>query len=211
MRVTRSDRLTRAAWALASVLLAGAVLADAARAEAPNTLAPHVYVASPAWSATDVAAHLESARAAFDACGIAVIWPSPIFISGPDPDGVMTPGRSFGLIPAGEKSFSLTVVFVNQLAMADDSETKLGGAAFTHADGAHVTIAYQAPDGTPYDFAQTLAHELGHALGLPHDRRRPGIFAPGNMMRPEPCAACAFTRRQCQTMRAHPLVTGKAR
>lgn len=211
MRATRSDRLTRAAWALASVLLAGAVFADAARAEAPKSLAPHVYVASPAWSATDVAAHLESARAAFDACGIAVTWPSPVLISGRETKGPMTPGRSFGLIAQAQKTPGLTIVFVTQLAMADDGETELGGAAFTHADGAHVTIAYQAPDGTPYDFAQTLAHELGHALGLAHDRRRPGIFAPGNMMRPEPCAACAFTRRQCEAMRTYPLVTGKAR
>lgn len=85
---------------------------------------------------------------------------------------------------------------------------EVGGAALTGLLGRSVAvIARRNGVGRRFAPEQTLAHELGHLLGLRHV---PAVTPEGQQMvdliTPRGCLSCEFTEVQCAALRAHPLV-----
>lgn len=70
------------------------------------------------------------------------------------------------------------------------------GRAFDLDGQSIVEIAWMDASGNALDHKQTLAHELGHVLGLRHTP-----LHSINLMSPHGCELCSFTPGQCDTLR----------
>lgn len=148
------------------------------------------------------AAHLPQRLAA---CAIALNPPS-LIQSGQRPPSPSTDWeRDYQALAADQSHRDGPLfIFTDRLGVEGD----IGGAAVT-VDGVRgaAVIARTSASGRRFAAEQTLAHELGHMLGLDHAP----VFAPDgrlniDMMTPRGCLYCDFSPAQCAALRAHPMV-----
>lgn len=147
----------------------------AGQASLPAT-APQLHVsieAEAAWPTKAVQSQLENASRRYAQCGI----------------GLATHFER----TAGQSRPAIS--FVASLPPVDGKAVE--GRAYDLGGQYVVEIAWTDASGTVLDHKQTLAHELGHVLGLRHTP-----LHSINLMSPHGCELCRFTPRQCTKLRS---------
>lgn len=160
---------------LAAPLVSGCSLIP----DPPTNAGPQVHILvsqSESWPARAISEQLANAQKRFSECGVHLGF---VRETGPGVDEDATP----------------RLLFVSSLAPVGGKV--IDGRAFSLSHPKRAEIAWAASDGTRLDHKQTVAHELGHLFGLGHVSH--GRI---NLMAPNGCQFCRFTRTQCDVMRA---------
>lgn len=131
------------------------------------------------WPARAMEEQLANARKRFNACGVGLDF---VHNTAAEPRG-------------GRDDATLRLLFVPSLDMVGGEP--IVGRAFNLSHPKRAEIAWMTPDGAAADLKQTVAHELGHLFGLGHVSR--GRI---NLMAPNGCEFCRFTRAQCNVLQA---------
>lgn len=134
------------------------------------------------WTPADVEAFSAHLPRRLNGCGIAL---DPVLLV-------------FGATESEAPGASLVLRFVERIEAGADGT--IGGRAFAGRTPPLALIARRTGDGRLYAPEQTVAHEVGHLLGLGHTAG--GI----DLMSPRGCLFCKFSAVQCARLRAHPLV-----
>lgn len=157
------------------------------------------------WTAQKARAWAKHLPGRLATCGIQFGQPEIVLTDRPPPPPSPLWERQFKKLAQDYSNLNRPLfIFTDALGTSGD----VGGAALIIGGNEGVAvIARKNPTGRRYAAEQTLAHELGHLLGLKHSPARTrGGTANIDMMTPRGCLYCSFTAEQCALMRGHPLV-----